>query len=346
MKRALLALMLFMSVGAHAELRAVASGGSASGTASITGGTIDGAAIGNTTPSSGKFTTLSASSTVSGAGFTTYLASPPAIGGTAAAAGSFTTLSATGAVSGSGFTTYLASPPAIGGTAAAAGTFTALTGSSVTDSGLTANSFLYSGTGGLLTTTAAPTNGQLLIGSTGAAPVKATLTGTSNQISVANGAGSVTLSIPSTLAVPGTITSYNGISTASLGIPITVATLNFTAQTANVAQQTIYAVPVGQAGRYRVVFTGIVTTAASGGTPSSTMPQGTVFWTDSDSGGTPSANVGATSTGNTINTSSQGNVTVYAKAGTNIQIATTGYASAGTTAMQYAARFAVEYLGN
>ena len=48
--------------------------------------------IGGTTPSSGAFTTLSASSTVSGAGFSTYLASPPAIGGSAAAAGTFTTL--------------------------------------------------------------------------------------------------------------------------------------------------------------------------------------------------------------------------------------------------------------
>jgi len=38
----------------------------------------------------GAFTTLSASSTVSGTGFSTYLASPPAIGGTAAAAGTFT----------------------------------------------------------------------------------------------------------------------------------------------------------------------------------------------------------------------------------------------------------------
>lgn len=52
-------------------------------------------AIGSVTPSSGAFTTLSASSTVSGAGFSTYLASPPAIGGTAAAAGTFTALSAT-----------------------------------------------------------------------------------------------------------------------------------------------------------------------------------------------------------------------------------------------------------
>ena len=92
----------------------------------INGGAINSASVGATTASTGAFTTLSASSTVSGTGFSTYLASPPAIGGTAAAAGAFTTLSASSTVSGTGFSTYLASPPAIGGTAAAAGTFTTL----------------------------------------------------------------------------------------------------------------------------------------------------------------------------------------------------------------------------
>jgi hypothetical protein len=48
-------------------------------------------------------TTLSASSTVSGTGFSTYLASPPAIGGTAAAAGTFTTVTATTGISGGTF---------------------------------------------------------------------------------------------------------------------------------------------------------------------------------------------------------------------------------------------------
>jgi hypothetical protein len=65
----------------------------------ITGGSIDGTTVGATTASTGAFTTLSASSTVSGTGFSTYLASPPAIGGTAAAAGTFTTLTATGQTS-------------------------------------------------------------------------------------------------------------------------------------------------------------------------------------------------------------------------------------------------------
>ncbi len=40
--------------------------------------------------------TLTVTGTLTGAGVSTYLASPPAIGGTAAAAGSFTTLSASG----------------------------------------------------------------------------------------------------------------------------------------------------------------------------------------------------------------------------------------------------------
>ncbi len=55
--------------------------------------------VGSGTPSTGAFTTLSASSTVSGTGFSTYLASPPAIGGSAPAAGNFTTLGASGLIS-------------------------------------------------------------------------------------------------------------------------------------------------------------------------------------------------------------------------------------------------------
>ena len=54
--------------------------------------------VGATTPAAGAFTTLAASSTVSGAGFTTYLASPPAIGGTTAAAVSATTLTTSSTV--------------------------------------------------------------------------------------------------------------------------------------------------------------------------------------------------------------------------------------------------------
>ena len=64
----------------------------------ISGGSINGTTIGASSASTGAFTTLSASSTVSGTGFSDYLASPPAIGGTTPAAGKFTTLDATGNV--------------------------------------------------------------------------------------------------------------------------------------------------------------------------------------------------------------------------------------------------------
>ena len=74
---------------------------SPSGTGTVTinpasASTINNTSIGTTTAAAGAFTTLSASSIVSGTGFSTYLASPPAIGGTTASTGAFTTLTATG----------------------------------------------------------------------------------------------------------------------------------------------------------------------------------------------------------------------------------------------------------
>lgn len=61
---------------------------------------------------------------------------------------------------------------------------------------VTANSLLYVNGSQQLSATANPTNGQFLIGSTGSAPVLGTLTGTANQVTVTNGAGSITLSTP------------------------------------------------------------------------------------------------------------------------------------------------------
>jgi hypothetical protein len=75
----------------------------------------------------------------------------------------------------------------------------------ITSATLTANAFIYSATGSVITSTAAPTDGQLLIGSTGAAPVVATLTA-GTGISITNGAGSITiaLSTPVSIANGGT----------------------------------------------------------------------------------------------------------------------------------------------
>jgi trimeric autotransporter adhesin len=67
-----------------------------------------------------------------------------------------------------------------------------------------------------------PTNGQLLIGN-GAGYALATLTGTANQVSVANGAGSVTLSLPQNIATTSTPT-FGGM---TLNGGLTGTTSNF-----------------------------------------------------------------------------------------------------------------------
>ncbi len=73
-----------------------------------------------------------------------------------------------------------------------ASTTTLTAGTTLTVSGNTANTFLYSDSSKDVASTAAPTNGQLLIGSTGAAPVVAALTA-GTGVSVTNGAGSITI---------------------------------------------------------------------------------------------------------------------------------------------------------
>lgn len=97
----------------------------------------------------------------------------------------------------------------------------------LTVSPLTADSFLYSGTAGLLSTTAAPTDGQLLIGSTGAAPVVATPLGTADQITVTPGAGSLTWSLPAAIVAPGSLTTTTTLAsgtTLAAGTSFSVAT--------------------------------------------------------------------------------------------------------------------------
>ena len=53
---------------------------------------------------------------------------------------------------------------------------------------------------------AALTNGQLLVGSSGVDPVAAAITGTSNQVIVTNAAGSITLSLPQSIATSSAVT--------------------------------------------------------------------------------------------------------------------------------------------
>lgn len=123
----------------------------------------------------------------------------------------------------------------------------------------------------------------------------------------------------------------------------TYASFNVAAQAANITATTIYAVPAGGAGLYRVSAYAVETQAA---TTSSTLPNVGVLWTDSDSNVALSANtVTPTNTANAAGAFGPGDIVISAKGGTNIQFQTSNYASSGATPMQYAVHLRVEYLG-
>jgi len=186
----------------------------------ITGGTINGTTVGATTPSTGAFTTLSASSTVSGTGFSTYLASPPAIGGTTAAAGTFTTLTATSTGTFGGDATA----PALVAVASAGNTrWLSVTGSSA---------------GNVLLNIAGAGNGNLVLipRGTGAITFATAASATNVQMSVTNTASAVNY-IQVTGAATGAapVISVQG-SDANRGLDIQAkgtGTINFGSQRAN-----------------------------------------------------------------------------------------------------------------
>ena len=82
----------------------------------------------------------------------------------------------------------------------------------LTDTALTADGAVYATTGGLLASTAALTNGQVLMGSTGSVPVAATLTA-GTGISVTNAAGSITVTNTNTTAFVTKTANYTILST-------------------------------------------------------------------------------------------------------------------------------------
>lgn len=162
--------------------------GAVTATGAITGGSLAGphnGTVGATTPASGAFTTLSASSTVSGTGFSTYLASPPAIGGTLAAAITGTTITAN---------TGLVGPHngTVGATTPTTGAFTTVTAST---------SVLSTGAGGVGYATGA-----------GVAVTQATSRTTTTPTTGAKTSGAITLF--TTTAVVGTYFSFTVPNTA------------------------------------------------------------------------------------------------------------------------------------
>lgn len=138
--------------------------------------------------------------------------------------------------------------------------------------------------------------------------------------------------------------NYAGIATVSQGQPAEYATVDLTAQTAAITATTLYAVPAGGAGMYRISWSATITTAASvssvlGGTNGFqilyTSPTDSVVKT------TVTGN-SITSAANTTATAVGGVEIVYAKLSTNIQYQY-DYTSSGT-AMAYELHLKIEAL--
>jgi len=118
-------------------------------------------------------------------------------------------LTSTGVLAAASTTLFSATDTAyFGGTATStfdsAGVLTLATDLSVANGGTGASTFtdggiLFGSGTGAFSVSAVLANGELLIGDNSTDPVNATLTGTSNELTVTNGAGTITLSIPDTL---------------------------------------------------------------------------------------------------------------------------------------------------
>lgn len=143
--------------------------------------------------------------------------------------------------------------------------------------------------------------------------------------------------------IAGAIGSYNGVPTVGIGTAPIYAKYDLAAQGANIAATTLFAVPTGAGGTYRMTGYLVVTRA---GTTSSMLPDLHILWTDVDTSvALSSGPVTPTNAANQLGAFGNGDVIVHAKEGTNIQFQTSNYASAGATAMQYALHLKLEFLG-
>jgi hypothetical protein len=125
----------------------------------------------------------------------------------------------------------------------------------------------------------------------------------------------------------------------SVNVPLSATILppvDTTGLTGNVGTSLLFAALAS--GRYRVSAYLIVTVV---GSVSSTLPKITVTWTDPDNNTSQTQDLTATNAGNLLTTLTQGSVFFSAKASTNIQYSTSGYASSAA-GMTYALHLDIE----
>jgi hypothetical protein len=150
------------------------------------------------------------------------------------------TLTNTGVTSLAGTSNQIAVSASTGGVTLSLPSTVSVTNLSV--SSLTPNGFVYAGTGGALTSSAAATNGQILIGSTGSAPVLGSITA-GTGINVATGPGSITIANTGVTSVALSLPSMFTVA----GSPVTT-TGTLSATLASQAKNMVLAAPEGAAG--------------------------------------------------------------------------------------------------
>jgi hypothetical protein len=117
--------------------------------------------------------------------------------------------------------------------------------------------------------------------------------------------------------------------------------VDLTAQSANVGTTTIVSAPA--TGRYRLSGYIIVTTVASTGSATSTLPSIVFGWTDPDNSTSQTFTItAALPNGNSLTTYALGSAFISAKTSTNISYATTSYASNTASQMQYSLHIVLE----
>lgn len=142
----------------------------------------------------------------------------------------------------------------------------------------------------------------------------------------------------------GKVTEYGGVATVKSGVASLVASVALVSQSAAISASTIYAVPAGKAGLYRISYSATITTAGTTSVLGGTNGFQSIYTSIAD--GQVKTSIPTTpviSAANTTGTEISGVVCAYAQASTNIQF-NFGYTSTGT-AMVYALEAYVEYLG-
>jgi hypothetical protein len=176
--------------------------------------------------------------------------------------------------------------------------------------------------------------------------VTSTTDGTFAIYSGNNSAAYFQVSNAGAVGIEKTVGTYNGITTAGAGMAIIAADVNNSAGTYTSNQSgTVFAVPSGQKGWYRVSLNCMLTRVA---TSSSTLPTTSINFTNGVNGTTqltPLSFPIYSASSNNGYAQSYGTFTFYAQASTNITFAQTGYASSGATSMDFGYQFLVEYLG-